>query len=304
MRIINFNNKDTWTAWKKAYVDDLNIKITSLWNHLVYKNPPYIILNSVTDSSPIDLDKEGYRITVNKIGGGSVDIYFPAMLQFHQGFYNSSNNGDAVFGYRNKSDNKIYPLTANATFQPFTYDSSVAIYVESYNFPSGYCCISNIMPEGINNEYNEKRQQLSSYLLYPLGNGSFFTYHTDQSNFIATYHRNDMEDFTSRTIFSLVSNGRYTTKNTAINTNGFWGGLNCGLTSINGPYTPQITDSNDNTWSGSQDLVAEVYNNNNELIICDSQQNIRSEVTYQTLTWRAELSTNIKDIKNHRVEIY
>lgn len=305
MRIANFNTKNTWIAWKKTYIDDLNIKITSLWNHLAYQNPPYIILNSVTDSSPVNLDKEGYRITVIKANDGSkVNIYFPTRLQLHQGFYNDSNYGDAVLGYYG-SDGKIYPISINKTFVPFEWkDENTSVYIESYDFLSGYCCISNLLPDGPNDETNEKRQQISSYWLYPIGSGSFFTYQINGRDLVANYYRNNAGDFVNRTIFSLVSNGRYNTTQKSFGTSGFWSSLNCGLDSPTSSYVLQITDSDGNIWSGNDDIITEVYNNENELVICDSKHDIRNEVVFQALLWRAELSTNLQKTNNYRVEVY
>lgn len=305
MRIANFNNKNTWIAWKKTYIDDLNIKITSLWNHLVYQNPPYIILNSATDSSPVDLDTEGYRITATKANDGSkVHIYFPTRLQLHQCFYNDSNYGDAVLGYYS-SDGKIHPISINKTFIPFEWkDENTSVYIESYDFLSGYCCISNLLPEGPNDETNEKRQQISSYWLYPIGSGSFFTYQINGRDLVANYYRNSAGNFVNRTIFSLVSNGRYNTTQKSFDTSGFWSSLNCGLNSPTSSYVLQITDSDGNIWSGNDDIVTEVYNNENELVICDSKHNIRNEVIFQALLWRAELSTNLQKTNNYRVEVY
>ena len=157
MRITNFNNINpmTWTAWKKAYIDDLNIKITSLWNHLVYKNPPYIILNSVTSNNPVNLSEKGYRITITDlILNQPVDIFFPTHLQLHQGFYNDSNYGDALLGYWD--GDTIHPINFG-TFTPF--QSSIGkTNVESYDFLSGYCCVANILPAGNNTPDNPNKR--------------------------------------------------------------------------------------------------------------------------------------------------
>ena len=132
MRITNFNGtKNVWAAWKKTYIDDLNIKITSLWNYLVYKNPPYIILNSITSDDPMDLEKEGYCIEVKDSNSKPVNIFFPTHLQLHQGFYNDSNYGDALLGYW---DNDIIRPISFSTFTPFTYSPDVIVNIESYDF--------------------------------------------------------------------------------------------------------------------------------------------------------------------------
>lgn len=301
MRIVNFNNHKTWTAWKKAYIDDLNIKITSLWNHLVYKNPPYIILNSVNLDDPVDLFSENYCISVTLATDDTkkVDIFFPAHLQLHQGFYNNSNYGDALLGYWD--GDYIYPISQN-TFTPFKSDESVQ--VESYDFPSGYSCIMNKLSAGKNDPENIYKRNIDNYLIYPLGNGSFFTLHTYQKDLLAKYRRNDMDGFINQIIINLSSSLRYflhKTNNTSIDNSGSWTSLNYYEEDSDPHY---IADIDNNLWTGDEDIVPEIYSNNNELIICDSKHQIIENIETKTLLYRLLVNTNISISDYARVELY
>jgi hypothetical protein len=84
------------------------------------------------------------------------------------------------------------------------------------------------------------------------------------------------------------------TADNEISTVGTWNSLNVGIASKNADYDPYIQDIDGNIWTGKEDLVLEVYNNNNELVICDSKTTITQEVQYQTITHRALLTSNIK----------
>jgi hypothetical protein len=42
------------------------------------------------------------------------------------------------------------------------------------NFPSGYICILNKQPSGLNNEQNPIKNNLSNYLVAPIGNGGYY----------------------------------------------------------------------------------------------------------------------------------
>lgn len=300
MRIPNFNsiNPITWTAWKKTYIDDLNIKITSLWNHLVYQNPPYTILNSVTSNNQVNLTAEGYCIKVES-NNGPVNIFFPTHLQLHQGFYNDSNYGDALLGYW---DGDIIRPINFGTFTPF--QSSVGkTNVESYDFLSGYCCVANVLPAGNNTPDSQAKLNPKNYLIYPLGNGSFFTFHSYQENAIAKYRRNDMGGFVNQTIINLCSSLRYychKSEHKKLDAQGSQSILS---------YNPQekeyyIADIDNNLWTGDEDIVPEIYDNNNELIICDLQHQVIEETKQsKTLLYRLLVNTNITS-NNAHIEVY
>ena len=50
-------------------------------------------------------------------------------------------------------------------------DINIASYM---NFPAGYICILNKQPTGVNNEQNPIKNNLSSYLIAPMGNGGYY----------------------------------------------------------------------------------------------------------------------------------
>ena len=287
MRIINFNSPNTWIAWKKTYIDDLNLKVTSLWNYMMWHNPPFRVLNSINQETPVDLDNEGYRIEVSS-DNGVFHIYLSSRLQYHQGFYNDSQYGDAVLGYYDSSNNIQFYSKGNKI-------EGGKYILKDFDFPSGYVCISNIQPEGQNNEYNELRHKIDSYLIYPLGNGSYFDLSAHEDTWVAQYQQNDMDNYADRMLINLSSAIRYTlnTKNDIDANTGTWNSLNVGIASKNADYSPYIQDINCNIWTGKNDLVLEVYKGN-ELVICDSKTTITQEIQHQTITHRVLLTSNIR----------
>ena len=52
MKIVNFNRKNgitplnTFIDWNKQYCEDLNKKITSLYDYVLWNNPEYLIFNA------------------------------------------------------------------------------------------------------------------------------------------------------------------------------------------------------------------------------------------------------------------
>lgn len=300
MRIVNFNSPNTWIAWKKTYIDDLNIKITSLWNYMMWHNPPFRVLNSINQEVPVNLDDEDYKYRIevsSEDGGVKFHVYIPSKLQYHQGFYNDSLHGDAALGYLDSTENLHLisdpSLTINKGQEGYELNSDKQL--PKLDFPSGYVCISNIQPEGSNNESNELRHNIANYLIYPLGNGSYFDLSAHGSTWVAQYQQNDMDNYADRMLVNLSSAIRYilNTKNDVDANTGTWSSLNVGIASNNADYDPYIQDIDGNIWIGKEDLVLEVYNNY-ELVICDSKTTITQEVQHQTITHRALLTSNIK----------
>lgn len=99
MRIVNFNAPSKyWIAWNKTYCYDLDRKITSLFDYLIYFNPDYTIFNSPHSETPWDdetLRSKGYLVEE-----GNKAYFLVGGLQWRQGLYNNSIYGDAslVFG--------------------------------------------------------------------------------------------------------------------------------------------------------------------------------------------------------------
>lgn len=344
MRIINFNSPiDTWKAWYKTYICDLNTKITSLWNHLVYKNPSYFLLNSFQDKTAVNLDEEGYRIeTWVNINGQpqKVHIYIPSRLQYHQGFYNDSNHGDAVLGYFvgttikplqkekigdldpdypfdsitvvSPADDKLSSLNDNPTVGDFEELKITLSSINYFDFQSGYACISNIQPRGANDETNPMRHKVASYLIYPLGNGSFYDLSVYQNTWTANYIQNDMDgEFINRIVINFTSAKRYIVPRAAsediaennIEDDGTWESSNFTVPNINADIEPYITDISGNLWLGEQDLITEVYTIDNEFVFCDSKTTIDTIAQNHVQTKRILLNSNIRK-NGYKVEIY
>lgn len=128
MKIVNFNKIKTtsqrlinlWYSWNKQYCQDLNNKITSLYDYMVYNYPEYIILNSPTPLyenstfqpfvSLLDWNIEPrlkyiyehhVKIATNSDGTKFEERSFftPGYLQWKQGFLNNSDFGDGYLGY-------------------------------------------------------------------------------------------------------------------------------------------------------------------------------------------------------------
>lgn len=123
MRIVNFNRRtknssydwlNTWIDWNQVYCQDLNNKINSLYQYLLWKDPEYIIFNSpvqTTSNSSFQPFKSlistieeprlivpyEQKIKINETQSKS--IFFPSRLNYHQGFYNHSDDGDGLLCY-------------------------------------------------------------------------------------------------------------------------------------------------------------------------------------------------------------
>ena len=88
------------------------------------------------------------------------------------------------------------------TFTSFQFANGTTA-VEACDFPSGYCCIANVLPSGSNTPNNEAKRNLKNYLIYPIGNGSFFTLNSYQTNTVAKYRRNGIGDLVNQIIIII-----------------------------------------------------------------------------------------------------
>ena len=99
MKFINFNknkNIKTLKAWRMQYLQDIDNKITSLYDYLMWDNPEYYLFNDTTRQDSTTLD-ETYCQTVN-FNEKHVPLFFASKLNYHQGFCNSHNKGDGLLG--------------------------------------------------------------------------------------------------------------------------------------------------------------------------------------------------------------
>ena len=113
MRFINFNQHRklsgdwnlTYKAWTKQYLASLNAKITSLQDYIVYNNPQYIIFNSPNEKNQINIVDRGLQYDDDE---NQVSLFFPAKLNWHQGFYNQSRYGDGILMYKEEDYYRSY----------------------------------------------------------------------------------------------------------------------------------------------------------------------------------------------------
>lgn len=161
MRIVNFNRRikengdwlNTWIDWNKTYCQDLHNKITSLYDYVMYNYPQYLIFNSpnklhekdsfVSFTSLIDNIKEPRLMTpyekevslvVQNEGtlvSQTKSFFLPCLLNYHQGFYNQSQHGDACL-VRNYSN--LFYLDLQ---QKLTNTISSVCYMWDYNGADG-----------------------------------------------------------------------------------------------------------------------------------------------------------------------
>lgn len=124
MKIVNFNRRnkknqstllDTFIDWNKQYCYDLNKKITSLYDYMIWNYPEYLIFNAPVSLSGNE-DFKPYKSLVDRTveprltqpyekhiqirshvtnASENRSLFFPSLLNFHQGFYNQSEYGDA-----------------------------------------------------------------------------------------------------------------------------------------------------------------------------------------------------------------
>lgn len=123
MKIVNFNRRNqknqsillnTFIDWNKQYCYDLNKKITSLYDYMIWNYPEYLVFNAPTSlsgkndfepyKSLIDSHEESrlvqpyeqhVAIQVDAEHSETRSVFFPSRLNYHQGFYNQSDYGDA-----------------------------------------------------------------------------------------------------------------------------------------------------------------------------------------------------------------
>lgn len=151
------------------------------------------------------------------------------------------------------------------TYEPGTYndlvqeeDVDIAPYI---NFPSGYICILNKQPTGANNEQNPIKNNLSNYLIAPIGNGGYYDIWWNNSVLQANYKANELNNFSSKLTINLAQNCRYI--NPSNDTFSFTGEkLNVTIPNWyidNDKVKPQLSDKYKNIWTGQEDLIAQLH---------------------------------------------
>jgi hypothetical protein len=79
----------------------------------------------------------------------------------------------------------------------------------AYSFPSGYICILNKQPNDGNNEYNDVKIDIKSYLIAPMGNGGYYNLVFNDNHLHGDYVANKFDSFSNSTIINLAQNCRY-----------------------------------------------------------------------------------------------
>lgn len=167
MKIVNMNSiTKPWTVWNKTYCQDINNKITSLYDYIIWNYPEYLIFNSPTklyktsifepykslSDAEVEsrLDNHPYEYIVTMIvkpanaqttKNQKYSLFIPTRLNYHQGFYNQSNDGDGVLCAK-IADEVFMSLSVdeNEDTQAFikNADSTYSIYGAKYTTNSSY----------------------------------------------------------------------------------------------------------------------------------------------------------------------
>lgn len=154
------------------------------------------------------------------------------------------------------------------------------------NFPSGYICILNKQPSGLNNEQNPIKNNLSNYLVAPIGNGGYYDIWWNNNDLQADYKANELNNFSNKISINLAQNCRYV--NPSPNTFSFDNNdLNITISNwhIDGTKitTPQLTDKYKNIWTGQDDLIAQTYLGGEKIFADVQYNNYRSVVKQQNV---------------------
>ena len=134
------------------------------------------------------------------------------------------------------------------------------------NFPAGYICILNKQPIGENNEQNPIKNNLSNYLIAPMGNGGYYDIWWNNNILQADYKANELNNFSSKLTINLAHNCRYI--NPSNDDFSFMGQLNVTIQNWyidTDKVKPQLSDQYNNIWTGQEDLIAQPYFNGEKM---------------------------------------
>lgn len=230
--------------------------------------------------------------------------------------YNAENN---TFQIKETIPKKLVYLDNNTNNPIINQTSDTALTTTSLpsnfnqfaNFPSGYICILNKQPIGINNEMNSIKQSLDSYLIAPIGNGAYYTLNFFGDSLIAEYTTNDLKNFTNQVRINLGQNLRYMIKNPVylmgINSSDNKGGTfalsNIGI--HDNEIIDIITDHAGNLWTGGKEIVAQtIYNTTKEEVFIDVMYNTYTSQLKRNVAHNFNISTteDIADIETSNQE--
>ena len=271
MKIVNFNhvNKNTWKSWNKQYCQDLNNKITSLYDYIIWNYPEYLILNSPDNinaykslrwaSEEPKLPFNDYFETEITIQEKKYPAFFANRLNFHQGFINLNSTGDGfILLEYNSTKHSTVPVDRIHKIGTKTY--------VLYDFPSGYVCILNKQTIGLVSESNLEKNDINNYSILPLGNGGYYEITRNGDSIVCRYEDNDFKRFVNSIVISLAQNSRYIIPR-SIN---MFKDNNLEYTIMNFIGTKaNIIDSNDNLWIGQGDLICSLRDGGGDSLFAD-----------------------------------
>jgi len=122
--------------------------------------------------------------------------------------------GQSIILSRERLSNQKVKLNVNSvmtaagdTIYPFLnartilYDKPIQY---STNFPAGYACLSNYQPAGeVDDTSSTSKRNLSSYLIYPLGNGGYYQWNYINSILSANYYENKLGQLSNVSVINL-----------------------------------------------------------------------------------------------------
>lgn len=181
-------------------------------------------------------------------------------------------------------------LTVNWNAEELTGCDKVAIYISNskinslgkLNFLAGYLCLKNKQ-----NAINE----LSSYLIVPLGNGGYYNLWPENTNIQCQYQENDLNNFLNRFSVCLATNCRYINPTPTLSFNSAQWSFGFPSVIENQPW---VADQYQNIWNGQPTIVAKIFDLNGEHVIMDSYTSISSNVWDNSLTYVFNIYTSQK----------
>ena len=198
-------------------------------------------------------------------------------------------------------------LEDDATFNfpgTYTYNTNT-VDVEFRNFLSGYVCILNKQPRGDNSENNPDKQDLSAYLIAPVGNGAYYYFNRRDNDMIATYTQNTLGQFVNKIKINLGQNLRYKTPESVFYLKTSFSIPNMQV-SKEGKITNNITDHKGNLWTGGSEIIVQpTWDANGEEVMMDVYYDIYELAQNRVLTHNLSIDTK-QNIESNaiRVELF
>lgn len=169
-----------------------------------------------------------------------------------------------------------------------------------YKFDSGYICLLNKQPNGLNNDYHDIKLDINSYLIAPFGNGGYYNMWFNGEHMQSQYVSNNFDSFANSLIINLAHGCRYFAPNQ-------YNLLKTSVLDIPN-YIENNTNLSDiykNPWNGREDIVGRFVDKNGEPIVFDVQYDIYSSVENNQLIQHFVADANYQlPIKEHKLILY